>query len=95
MNLPKEFGEDTKMGIWSVIYIPAVCVLTNSCIQRATLSLYFALCWYCPIKAKCSEGLIYAKTPSLGKGAAACEVAGRGYLRQYLSHKPLPAPSRL
>jgi hypothetical protein len=43
---------------------------------------------------KCSEGLIYVKTPSLGKGAAACEVAGRGYLRQYLSHKPLPAPSR-
>jgi hypothetical protein len=37
---------------------------------------------------------IYAKTPSLGKGAAACEVAGRGYLRQCLSHKPLPAPSR-
>jgi hypothetical protein len=37
---------------------------------------------------------IYAKTPSLGKGAAACEVAGRGYLHQYLSPKPLPAPSR-
>jgi hypothetical protein len=30
----------------------------------------------------------------LGKGAAACEVAGRGILRQCLSYKPLPAPSR-